>query len=256
MDLQQLINLAAQSTGKSVERTEQLAQSGSHRVYVRLFLDDGTTLMGAFNDDIKENEAFFAFTDFFNKDHLNVPKVLAISDDRMHYIQNDLGNETLFSYLTRRKEETGTLPDDAVEYFRKALRQLPLFQLCGKKDFNFSVCYPSPSFDRQSMQWDLNYFKYFFLKLTNVPFNEQKLEDDYNTLMDYLLTADSDYFLYRDFQSRNIMLKEGEVYFIDYQGGRKGALHAALPGQGRPVARLARAPAQRLSRRPLRAYAR
>ncbi len=228
MDIQQLTTLAARCTGKNVERTQPIAQSGSHRVYVRLFLNDGTTLMGAFNDDIKENEAFFAFTDFFGKEHLNVPKVLAISDDRMHYVQNDLGNETLFSYLTHRKEETGTLPDDVLEYFRKALRQLPLFQLCGKKDFDFSVCYPSPAFDRQSMQWDLNYFKYYFLKLAYIPFDEQALENDFKKLEDNLLEAGQDFFLYRDFQSRNIMLKGGDVYFIDYQGGRKGALQYDL----------------------------
>lgn len=228
MDLQQLIHLAIQCTGKSVERTEQLAQSGSHRVYVRLFLNDSTTLMGAFNDDIKENEAFFAFTGFFNKEHLNVPSVLAISEDRMHYIQNDLGDETLFSYLSQRKAENGTIPEEVTDYFKKALSQLPLFQLCGKKDFDFSVCYPSPAFDRQSMQWDLNYFKYYFLKLAYIPFDERLLENDFNTLIANLLEANQDYFLYRDFQSRNIMLKDENVYFIDYQGGRRGALQYDL----------------------------
>ena len=228
MDIQQLTTLAARCTGKNVERTQPIAQSGSHRVYVRLFLNDGTTLMGAYNDDIKENEAFFAFTDFFGKEHLNVPKVLAISGDRMHYIQNDLGNETLFSYLTRRKTETGTIPDDVIDYFKKVLQQLPLIQLCGKKNFDFSVCYPSPAFDRHSIQWDLNYFKYYFLKLAYIPFDELHLENDFNTLIESLLEADQDYFLYRDFQSRNIMLKDGDVYFIDYQGGRKGALQYDL----------------------------
>ena len=225
MEINQLITLTASYTSAAVTESSRIAQSGSHRIYTRLFLADGTTLMGVFNDDVKENEAFFTFTNFFYREGINVPKLLTVSDDRQYYLLSDLGDETLFSYLSRRKEEcSGVLPSDVVDYFKASLRELVRIQLCGRKDFDFSVCYPREAFDRQSMQWDLNYFKYFFLKLTYIPFDEQLLENDFQTLMDYLEETPSDFFLFRDFQSRNIMIKDGDVYFIDYQGGRKGAL--------------------------------
>ena len=222
-----LSRLAQTFSGQSVTAVVALPKSGSHRAYYRITLQDDTTLIGAYNDDLDENRAFFAYTRFFSSKGFPVPTLLAVAEDELHYLQNDLGNLTLYDHLFANRTEKGPAPE-TIAYYEKAVRALPALQLSGKEGLDFSVAYPRAAFDRQSMQWDLNYFKYFFLKLTNVPFNEQKLEDDYNTLMDYLLTADSDYFLYRDFQSRNIMLKEGEVYFIDYQGGRKGALQYDL----------------------------
>ena len=222
-----LVTLALTYSGLPVTEVVALPKSGSHRAYYRLTLQDGRTLIGAYNDDLDENRAFFAYTRFFTSKGFPVPTLLAVAEDNLHYLQNDLGNLTLYDHLFANRTEEGPAPE-TIAYYEKAVRALPALQLSGKEGLDFSVAYPRAAFDRQSMQWDLNYFKYFFLKLTNVPFNEQKLEDDYNTLMDYLLTADSDYFLYRDFQSRNIMLKEGEVYFIDYQGGRKGALQYDL----------------------------
>ncbi len=219
---QLLLNLVNRYTNVEVSATERIAQSGSSRIYVRVVLKDNRTLMGAYNDNVKENEAFFAFTDFFLQQKINVPNVLAVSEDKQYYLLTDLGDETLYSYLTAHRN--GTIPDDVFDYYKNVIRQLPLLQLSGKKNFDFSICYPRHAFDRQSMQWDLNYFKYYFLKLAGIPFDEQLLENDFNQLIDYLLEIDQDYFLFRDFQSRNIMLHNGEVYFIDYQGGRKGAL--------------------------------
>ena len=220
-----LSQLTKNCTGKEVTSCTPLtlAQSGSHRKYYRIAIADGSTVIGAFNDDVAENIAFFTYTRFFTEKHFNVPQLLAVAEDNRHYIESDLGSTTLFDFLNAHRTD-GIPSDEVVAYYDKVARALPALQLSGKQGLDFSVAYPRAAFDRQSMQWDLNYFKYYFLKLVNVTFNEQLLEDDYNRLMDYLLSADSDYFLYRDFQARNIMVHDNDVYFIDYQGGRKGAL--------------------------------
>ncbi len=111
-----------------------------------------------------------------------------------------------------------------IEAYRKVVEVLPRFQVEAGRDLNYKKCYPRGSFDRQSIAWDLNYFKYYFLRLAGIPFNEQALEDDFSRLTKLLLSAARDYFMYRDFQSRNIMLRDGDPFFVDYQGGRKGAL--------------------------------
>lgn len=219
-----LTQLAEEYAKQSVKKCEPLAQSGSHRRYFRLTLADESTLIGAFNDDIAENKAFFTYTKFFTNKHFNVPELLVVAPDKKHYLQTDLGKTTLYDFLSANRDDQGQPSPEVVRYYEQVVQQLPALQLSGHEGLNFSVAYPRAAFDRQSMQWDLNYFKYYFLKLVNVPFNEQLLENDYNNLIDYLLSAESDYFLYRDFQSRNIMVDNGSVYFIDYQGGRKGAL--------------------------------
>lgn len=219
-----LKQLAEEYAKQTVKKCEPLAQSGSHRRYFRLTLSDDSTLIGAFNDDIAENKAFFTYTKFFTNKHFSVPELLMVAPDQQHYLQTDLGKSTLYDFLSANRNEQGQPTAEVIRYYEQVVRQLPALQLSGKQGLDFSVAYPRAAFDRQSMQWDLNYFKYYFLKLVNVPFNEQLLENDYNNLIDYLLSAESDYFLYRDFQSRNIMVDNGSVYFIDYQGGRKGAL--------------------------------
>lgn len=219
-----LKQLAEEYAKQTVKKCEPLAQSGSHRRYFRLTLSDDSTLIGAFNDDIAENKAFFTYTKFFTNKHFSVPELLVVAPDKKHYLQTDLGKTTLYDFLSANRNEQGQPTAEVIRYYEQVVRQLPALQLSGKQGLDFSVAYPRAAFDRQSMQWDLNYFKYYFLKLVNVPFNEQLLENDYNNLIDYLLSAESDYFLYRDFQSRNIMVDNGSVYFIDYQGGRKGAL--------------------------------
>ncbi len=223
--IQILSQLAQKHSKQNVLECEplSLAQSASHRKYYRIKLEDGTTLIGAFNDDVDENIAFFSYTRFFTEKKFNVPTLLAVAPDNMHYIETDLGSTTLYDFLLTHREN-GVPSPEVVAYYDKVARALPAIQLSGKQGIDFSVAYPRAAFDRQSMQWDLNYFKYFFLKLVNVPFNEQLIENDFNCLMDYLLSADSEFFLYRDFQARNIMIYHDDVYFIDYQGGRKGAL--------------------------------
>lgn len=200
-----------------------LAQSGSHRRYYRFAFDDSDTLIGAYNEDVAENRAFFEYTKFFASQKLNVPDLLAVHEDGKHYLLHDLGKQTLYDKLCEIRKENGDFQDIMNDY-RKVVAALPKFQMMARKGLDMSVAYPRAAFDRQSMQWDLNYFKYYYLKMVNIPFNEQLLEDDYQRFMDYLLSVDDDYFLYRDFQSRNIMVFQGDVWFIDYQGGRRGAL--------------------------------
>ncbi|MBU2572484.1 MAG: phosphotransferase [Elusimicrobia bacterium] len=179
--------------------------------------------VGAIGPDKLENTAFVEFSKHFRKEKMPVPEIYAADLSKNIYLEEDLGDLTLFDFLSAAR--TGPeFPETALAAYKKALDWLPRFQIPAGRGLNYKHCHPRAGFDRQSIMWDLNYFKYYFLRLSKLPFNEQKLEDDFNTLTDFLLEADADYFLYRDFQSRNIMLRAGEPFFIDYQGGRKGAL--------------------------------
>src|SRR5579863_5216765 len=170
-----------------------------------------------------ENAAFLAFSKHFRKHNLPVPEIYAEDLAQGAYLEEDLGDTTLFEFLSKNRQG-GTIAPQVVEAYKKVVAILPRFQVEAGRDLDYSVCYPISSFDRQSIAWDLNYFKYYFLRLAGIPFNEHSLEDDFSRLTDFLLSAPRDYFLYRDFQSRNIMLRDGQPYFLDYQGGRKGAL--------------------------------
>ena len=184
-------------------------------------------MIGAFNADVKENTAFLSFTSHFKKSGLPVPEVFAVSSDLKKYLLEDLGDTTLFDFLSATREKEG-FSENIISEYKKVLQILPKIQILAGKDLDYSVCYPRAAFDKQSMMWDLNYFKYYFLKLAKIQFDEQALEDDYQAFCEFLLSAESDFFLYRDFQSRNVMLKNQEVWFIDYQGGRRGALQYDL----------------------------
>lgn len=221
-----MINLFESHFKEEVSFFEQLPGSGSYREYARM-KSAGHQVIGAFNLDVKENQAFMKFSAHFRNKNIPVPHIYAVSSDLKTYLQEDLGNTTLFDFLTHTRETEG-FSVKIVEEYKKVLRQLPRIQLVAGKDIDYSVCYPRDAFDKQSMMWDLNYFKYYFLKLAKISFDEQALEDDFQAFSDYLLAVDNNAFLYRDFQSRNIMLKDGEVFFIDYQGGRKGALQYDL----------------------------
>jgi len=212
--------------GEPVLFTEPLPAHGSDRRYFRL---TGKTrrAIGAFNPDRKENLAFIKFSRHFWASGLPVPEIYGEDTERNIYLEQDLGDETLFSFMNRVRTDH-RFPDEVLGIYRLVLKQLPRFQLEASRDLDFSVCYPRARFDRQSMMWDLNYFKYYFLKLAKIAFDEQALEDDFTTLVNYLLSTDMDYFLYRDFQSRNIMIVDHQPYFIDYQGGRRGALQYDL----------------------------
>ncbi len=195
---------------------------GSGQRIIRL-ANEQVSAIGILGDVREENAAFLEFSKHFRRHGLPVPEIYEQDLDRGAYLEEDLGNITLFEYLLENRTGEEIAPR-AVEPYCKVVAILPQFQIVAGKDLNYKYCYPRNSFDRQSISWDLNYFKYYFLRLAGIPFSEQKLEDDFNRLTKFLLTAGRDYFLYRDYQSRNVMLRNGDPYFLDYQGGRKGAL--------------------------------
>ena len=203
-----------------------LPESGSYRKYFRVKSKNHKAI-AVYNEDKKENIAFLEFSKHFFNKNLPVPEIYAIDLENNLYLQTDLDDTTLFAYI--ESVRTGVeFPEELFTTYKKVLDGLIKFQIEGSKGFDYSYCYPREAFDKQSMMWDLNYFKYYFLKLAKIPFDEQRLENDFLKFCDFLLEADTDYFLYRDFQSRNVMLKNKEPFFIDYQGGRKGALQYDL----------------------------
>ena len=195
---------------------------GSGRAIVRLS-GGGQSAIGIVYPVREENVAFIEFSRHFRRHGLPVPEIYAEDLSQGAYIEEDFGDTTLFDFLSQNRSGEAISPA-VVEAYRKVVAVLPRFQVEAGRDLNYKVCYPRSSFDRQSIVWDLNYFKYYFLRLSGVPFNEQALEHDFSRLTRLLLAADHDYFLYRDFQSRNVMLRDGQSCFLDYQGGRKGAL--------------------------------
>jgi aminoglycoside/choline kinase family phosphotransferase len=219
-----LKSLFEQHFHSPAEQVRQLQEElgGSGRKIIRLSAEK-INAIGILYDVREENVAFLEFSRHFRKHGLPVPEIYAQDLDHGAYLEEDLGDTSLFEFLSKhRSGEQIAAP--VVEAYRKVIATLPRFQVEAGRDLNYKVCYPRGSFDRQSIAWDLNYFKYYFLRLAGIPFSEQALEDDFSRLTKFLLSAGRDYFLYRDFQSRNIMLRDGQPYFLDYQGGRKGAL--------------------------------
>ncbi len=209
--------------GKYPENIEKLPVSGSARQYFRLRRTQQEDIIAAYNEDIKENKAFLYMSKHFAEKEINVPQIYAVNDSQTIYLQEDLGDCTLFQKLEQLRTNEKDFPVEILPYYQKTIEELVKIQVLGHKNFDYSRCYPRPAFDKQSIFWDLNYFKYNFLKLSGIVFDEQALEDDFHKFSDLLTETDSDFFLFRDFQSRNIMLKEEQVYLIDYQGGRKGS---------------------------------
>lgn len=217
--------LFEQHFGKPPVTIIPIEADGSSRTMYRVLGDDRETAIGVVGPDPEENRAFLSFSRAFRGIGLPVPRIYGADEPAGVYLEEDLGETTLFDALAMaRQRDGGDFPDAILPVYRSVVEVLPRFQVEGGKVADYSVAYPRRAFDRQSILWDLNYFKYHFLKLAHVPFNEERLETDFRRLTTFLLRADNRHFLFRDFQSRNIMLRDGEPWFIDYQGGRKGAL--------------------------------
>ena len=225
-----------------------LVPRGSNRQYYRLTAADGTSVIGCIGTSRDENHAFVYLAQHFTKRQLPVPRVLAVSLDELRYLQQDLGSVSLFDAIRGGREAGGRYTLAEQQLLKQTIRQLPNIQLRGARGLDFSQCYPQPEFDMDSVLFDLNYFKYCFLKATELDFHELKLEADFRLLAKDLTQAgDEQCFLYRDFQARNVMLKtpqsplfrgapdsppkQGEkegVFFIDFQGGRRGPYYYDL----------------------------
>ena len=222
MIIEDLQHLYQTYTGVAAETITELPSSGSNRRYFRL---TGTqNLIGVYGTSIEENNAFLYMAAHFRKKGLPVPEVYCVSADKTCYLQEDLGDTLLFNAIEKGRT-TSVFSEEEKELLRKTIRLLPAIQFAGADGFDFSHCYPQPEFNQRSILWDLNYFKYCFLKATGMDFQEDRLEDDFQKMADVLLRSSSATFMYRDFQSRNVMIKDGEPWLIDFQGGRKGPVY-------------------------------
>ena len=222
MDLTVLKDLYKKVAGCEPESITEMPSSGSNRRYFRL---SGTrTLIGVVGTCREENEAFIYMDRHFRNKGIPVPEVYAFSDDRMSYVQEDLGDELLFNAIEKGRK-TSVFSDEEKQLLAKTIRLLPDIQFAGADGMDFGYCYPAAEFDSRSIMWDLNYFKYCFLKATGLEFLEDKLEDDFQKMTDVLLRSSSATFMYPDFQSRNVMIRDGQPWFIDFQGGRKGPFY-------------------------------
>ena len=222
--MQKLVELYQQWSGAEPQHIERLPGAGSNRVYYRLTNGQGESVVGCVGTSRDENHAFVYLGRHFASRHLPVPEILAVSDDELRYLQSDLGSISLFDAISGGREAGGRYTLKEQELLKRTIRELPNIQLNGAEGLDFSNCYPQPAFDTNSVLFDLNYFKYCFLKATELDFHELKLEADFRLLANDLTEADDQQgFLYRDFQARNVMLdSQGKPFFIDFQGGRRG----------------------------------
>ncbi len=228
--MEKLIELYKKWYGTVPATTEKLAGAGSNRAYYRFTDGEGSSVIGCIGTSRDENHAFIYLARHFTKRKLPVPQILATSEDELRYLQTDLGRTSLFDAIRGGREAGGRYTLSEQELLKRTIRELPNIQLRGARELDFSNCYPQSEFDINSVLFDLNYFKYCFLKATELDFHELKLEADFRLLAKDLTAAgDTPCFLYRDFQARNVMLDEaGYPMFIDFQGGRRGPYYYDL----------------------------
>ncbi len=222
--MEQITTLYKNFTGVAPQAIVELPSSGSNRRYFRLTSAQGNTLIGTYGTCVDENRAFRALADHFHRQGLPVPRVLCVSEDELSYLQEDLGDRTLF-VAVQNGREAGSYDPQERNLLCRTISMLPALQFKGARGLDFNVCYPQPAFDERMISFDLNYFKYCFLKASGLEFNEIALENDFRKLSDSLMKTMSDTFMYRDFQARNVMLVDDSPYYIDFQGGRKGPIY-------------------------------
>lgn len=224
--MQKLIDLYTEWRGAEPANVQQIPGGGSNRTYFRLTDQQGQSVIGVIGTSRDEDHAFIYLTKHFSRLQMPVPKILAASDDQLRYLQTDLGSMSLFDAIRGGREAGGRYTLKEQELLKRTIRELPKMQMQGARDLDFENCYPQAEFDVDSVLFDLNYFKYCFLKATEIDFHELKLEADFRLMAKDLTSEQSDSFLYRDFQARNVMLDhDGNPWFIDYQGGRKGPFY-------------------------------
>lgn len=217
--LQQLFRETFDKTPESINR---LTGSGSNRGYYRI-KTGRTSVIGVRGEIREENRAFVEIGTHLYNQGLPVPKIYKVSKDEMYYLQEDLGDVSLFDVIQKEIPNGFTSPE-VITLLKDTLKRLAEIQVRGKS-LNFEVCYPDAEFDEMAMMWDLNYFKYCFLKFTGVPFNERKLENEFIQIVRVTkMKGIPQTFMYRDFQSRNVMIYHDKPYMIDFQGARKGPL--------------------------------
>ena len=203
---------------------KKLSPEGSNRMYYRL-TKANISVVGCIGTYVEENNAFVYIAHHFAEKNLPVPRIINVSSDGIAYLQEDLGDESLYGLIANGRNLGGKYNRDEIELLKKTISQLPHFQFRGAQGFDFNKCFQCKSMDSSSVMFDLNYFKYCFLKLADIYFDEYKLEHDFMTLRDVITSVDSNTFLYRDFQARNVMMLNRQPYFIDFQGGRKGPFY-------------------------------
>ncbi|MBQ0087835.1 MAG: phosphotransferase [Prevotellaceae bacterium] len=224
--MEKLISLFEEYYGEHPAKVVALEGAGSNRKYFRMYFNGqnahAQSVIGVIGTSKEENESFIYLSKFFKKKHQNVPEVYAVSKNKMMYIQEDLGTISLYQAIAEGRANEGKYSNKEKTLLKKTIHILPSLQYCGVKGLNYKKCYPQEAFDKQNVMFDLNYFKYCFLKFIDIDFNEISLEKDFQAMADNLVKDNYETFMYRDFQVRNIMLKDGQPYFIDFQGGRRG----------------------------------
>ena len=235
IEIQNILAELTRSIGETPIEILPIAASGSARKYYRIFTER-RSMIGTYSENTEENKAFLAFSKHFHDLGLNVPEVFVVNKEKTCYLQSDFGDDNLFAHVQKSlmanvgpstgSETLISLGENVIELYKKALKHLVRFQCIGHQGLDYSKAYPTERFDRQGILDDLNYFKYYFVKPhEEIEFNEARLGKDFEAFADFVSQAPCDFFMYRDFQSRNIMVKDNELYFIDFQGGRKGPLN-------------------------------